>query len=87
MGFPEGLPKTWVAIENNDFVRPTVTLDGVETTDVDVAIYEPGEARPLTSWVLWPGPKTPTTEGEYPVFVRATGANAPARCIGILVMY
>lgn len=87
MGFPKDVPKTWVPIENNDFVRPTGILDGVESTDIEVAILEPGEARPLTGWTAWPGPKTPTVAGEYPVFIRPAIANAPVVCIGILVMY
>jgi len=87
MGFPEGLPRTFRPIEDADFLRPAAFLDGVDTTAIEVAIYEPGETRPLTGWVAWPGPVTPNTAGEYPVFIRATGANAPAECIGILVMY
>ena len=87
MGFPPALPKTWIPVENNDFVRPEAFIDGEESTDVEVAIYEPGETRPLTAWTAWPGPKTPTVAGEYPVYIRGLGGNAPARCIGILVMY
>lgn len=87
MGFPEGLPKTWRPIEDNDFVRPAASLDGADTTDIEVAVYEPGESRPLSIWTPYPGPKCPDVEGEYPIFIRTTGANAPAECIGILVMY
>lgn len=89
MGFPPALPKTWIPVENNDFVRPETFIDGEESTDVEVAIYVPSDTRPLDNddFFPWPGPKTPTVAGEYPVFIRALGGNAPARCIGILVMY
>jgi hypothetical protein len=87
VSFPRNLDEFYVPVENDDYLPLTVTLDGVAYTTYEVAIFEPGESRPLTAWVANPGPKTPTTIGRYPVFVRATGSPKPAVCVGYLNVF
>jgi len=77
-----------IPIENDDYVPlEDLMIGGNPSTAIDVAIQEPGEVRPLTAWVVYPGPKTPTTRGEYFVFIRATAAPKTAICVGKLIMF
>lgn len=88
VNLPPNLPELRIPIENDDYVPfEYIRLDEVDTTDIEVAIWGDGDARPITVWTAHPGPKTPTTEGRYLVFVRATGSPKPAECLGYLIMY
>lgn len=87
VSFPRNLPEFEVPMENDDYIPFEVELDGVPYTTFEVAIAEPGETRPLVGWTAVPGPKTPTVEGRYPVFVRASGSPKPAICVGYLIVF
>lgn len=64
-----------------------LTLDDVDIATVDLAIQEPGETRPLTTWTAYPGPVFPSTRGEYHVFARVQGAPKLAIYLGRLIMF
>jgi hypothetical protein len=86
VSFPRNLPTFEVPVENDDFLPLEAFLDEVETELFEVAIIDSGD-RPVTSWTVNPGPRTPTTRGRYVVMIRATGSPKPAICVGWLHVY
>ena len=83
------LPVYQVPAENNQapINFATIELAGVPTTAIEIAIQEPGEARPLTVWTAYPGPNTPATRGTYFVFARTTTNPKYAVCAGKLIVF
>ena len=81
------LPEYEVPMENQAPIEfKKHTIDGEPSTAIEIAIQEPGEARPLSAWVAFPGPNTPQVRGSYFVMARATGSPKPAVCVGKLVV-
>jgi hypothetical protein len=68
VSFPRNLPTFEVPVENDDFLPLEAFLDEVETELFEVAIID-SEDRPVTSWTVNPGPKTPTVRGRGSVTI------------------